>query len=244
MSTQAPLSNEEARQLADSITHGAEYQIYLDPKRPHKPSDWERVLKQIGDQLQEWWDQFRELFHLKEHMQKKLSPPWTEEAMQWGLRALIVLLALVALYALVRWGLGVYKQYRLQRDAEKQHPVITLEARQQQKIEYLQLAEAAFNDQQYREAIHYLFLAAVTQVISHEQFHASKELTNREIITHCDFSQCVSPESAIRHFQHLVHHDERNWFGYEPVKAGDYKTMQAEYQSFTESLGVLEVHHA
>ena len=239
------LSNEQARQLAESITHGDEYQLYLDPQRPHKPSEWENMLKEVAEQLQSWWDKFRELFHLKNKVEHHLTPSWTREAMTWGSRVLLVIVIMAVLYALIRWGIGAYKQYKAMLDAEKRHPTITLEERQLQKNEYLQLAESAYQAQQYREAIHYLFLAAVTQVISHEQFHASHALTNREILTHCDFACCSAPTSAAQHFTHLVHYDERNWFGFEPAQSTDYTAMLSEYQSFSSSLGTLsEVSHA
>lgn len=241
------LNNDQLREMADTITQRDEYQLYLSHERPHKPSEWEQLIKQAMEQLQSLWDKFRELFHLKDKAQQNLTPPWTDEAIKWGLRALIVLVLLAALYAVIRWGISLYKGYRAQQALEKQHPVITMEERQLQQNEYLELADQAFLSQHYREAIHYLFLAAVTQVIAHDQFHASQELTNREILRHCDFSHCLSPDAATTHFDHLVHHDERNWFGLQPVQANDYATMQAEYRAFADSLGRLpmpEVLHA
>jgi hypothetical protein len=123
---------------------------------------------------------------------------------------------------------------------------ITSEQRQEAKDKFVKLASEALHQQDYRLAIHYLFLAAVSQVIKESSFHGTEFMTNREIAEASDFSDFGEPGQANRLFHQMVYFDEPRWFGQASVPEQDYRSFQQIYSQFSAYLenGMQRKRHA
>ncbi len=204
-------SNDEIRRQAREILQGEEFQQYI----PHE--------QQFN--LMEW---------LMKHFKWKLpfedqTSKWTWEIMAWGLKIVLVLLVVLILGLLIRY---LYRRLSAPDEAELTMGITEGERRQAQ-ASYQQLASEALKAQDYRLAIHYLFLACVTQVIQDDAFHATDVMTNREIAAATDFSRFSQADRLKQLFHQMVFFDEPRWFGAMSAGESEYHSFETFYRDFT-----------
>jgi hypothetical protein len=148
-------------------------------------------------------------------------------------KGIVIFLALAALVAVIYW---IVSKLARRPPPEVETYGITQEQRQEAKDKYARLAADALKEHDYRLAIHYLFLAAVSQVIKESSFHAADFMTNREIAESTDFSAFEQSGQVNRLFHEMVYFDEPRWFGRASVPEHDYQNFQQLYSRFSSYL--------
>lgn len=188
----------------------------------------------------DFWKWLREFFNFKWPFEVHGEIPW--QLLGIGLKAILVLLVAFAALYTIRWLIQKFAR------AEKRGTLHTVTQQQREAAQamYARQAQAALESKNYRLAIHYLFLAAVSQVIEDSRFHGSQYMTNREIAGASDFSAFADAGQLSRLFHEMVLFDEPLWFGQGLVSAQDYETFQQFYGQFAASLQrtVLRGRHA
>lgn len=226
------MDNEEIRRRANDILQNQDFQQYQD-----KSQDW-------LSQLLKW---LHDLFHNKTP-DYGTSPGMKMDPAVWGLFAetlklVVIAAAVIALLALIHWLVTTYLLHKGPVEEPGLH-VVSEQQRQEAQDMYLRMAHDALKDQDYRGAIHYMFMAAVSQVIRDSLFHGTKAMTNREIAGASDFSRFGQPQQMSLLFNQMVFYDEPRWFGTVDVSSNDVNQFQQIYGQFAAGLKHASERHA
>lgn len=175
------------------------------------------------------WNWLRKFFELPKPHGRLYDPiPW--QLLAVGLKVILVIAALGILFLSVRW---LY--YRLLSRAKSTNDsyTVTQAQRQEAQEQYASQAAEALQHQDYRKAVHCLFLAAVSQVIRDSLFQGAEFMTNREIANATDFSRFSDAVRLNHLFNNMVYFDEPLWFGKDPVNEQHYHNFYQWYEQFT-----------
>jgi len=167
-------------------------------------------------------------------VEKTLSNRWIWEGLGHFLQILFYGLLLAIVIYMMYW---LWKKIST-RKPSKTGFIVSQAERQEAKIQYLQQAEQAAQSQDYRLAIHNIFMAAVTQTIRDTHFHKAEFLTNRELANVMDFSGFRSPEQLSRLLNEMLQTDEPRWFGTEEADLTHYNAIRAIHANFSNELTV------
>ncbi len=204
------LSNTQIRQQATQVLQQDAFQQYVDKTKHFDLLKW--LLKH---------------FHWK--LPFEFGPPgsvWMVIA--YLFKTVLILLGLF----LVGWlGYLLYQKLFRRPPAEAELSISEGERIAAQES-YTQLAGEALKHKDYRQAIHFLFLATVSRVIQDEHFHGAQYLTNREIAQSTDFSRFSQHQPLSQLFQTMVYFDEPRWFGREESGQSDYDEFNRYYETF------------
>lgn len=208
--------------MDNSAIQAEAHKILLEP-------DFQQAANQ--EPVFDFWKWLREFLNFKSPFELHGDPiPW--QLLGIGLKAILVLLVAFAALYTIRWLIQKFAR------AEKRGTLhtVTQQQREAAQVMYTRQAQAALKAKDYRLAIHYLFLAAVSQVIEDARFHASEYMTNREIAGATDFSAFADAGQLSRLFQEMVFFDEPLWFGQGIVSEQDYQRFHQFYGQFAASL--------
>lgn len=181
--------------------------------------------------LQDLWDWFKDLFDFG------VGPASGGDPMVWKLlgglfKVGLILLLLFAVGYLAYWLFGLATG---RKNPEVFYGVSEQE-RKDARDSYTRLADDAFRSGDYRLAVHYLLLAAVSMVIRDNSFHTAEYLTNRELVHASDFSGRGNASQLNRMLHDMVLFDEPAWFGDGSLGEDDYRKFSAIYRDFQSGL--------
>ncbi|HEY9686936.1 MAG TPA: hypothetical protein V6C52_08190 [Coleofasciculaceae cyanobacterium] len=208
------MDNDAIRKAAKKVLADPDFQQYQDPNP-------------FADLLKALRDMFK--FELPEGLH---GDPKIWELVGLGLKGLLIVLAVVAVGFVLKWLYGRYCQRRRPRIEE--HMVTQAQRLEAQEL-YARLAAEALQSQDYRQAIHYLFLASVSQVIRDSAFNGAEFMTNREIAGASDFSRFGNPQQISGLFNTMIHFDEPRWFGNASISEQDFRQFDGFYSQFVAS---------
>jgi hypothetical protein len=207
-------SNEEIRQEAALVLQGEDFQQYV--ARGESFDFWKWLMDKLNWQFP---------FETADATLSSIN--WTLVGYMvkvfWVL--LVVTVVMYALYLLYMRFFGSQRQ-------EVEEIRITDDQRQEAQQSYARLATEALQRQDYREAMHYLFLASMSLVVRDSFFHNAEYMTNREIATNSDFSRFSQPQHLRGLFNDMVYFDEPRWFGNAPASQEDYEQFASYYSVF------------
>lgn len=205
------MDNQDIRKQASDILSDPDFKQHLD-----------------SEPMFDFWDWLRKLFDVHPPKGHFADPiPW--QLLGVGLKVLLLLSALFGLWMLLRW----FWQKWFRREPAAERPGISLQQRQDAQDMYASQAAAALKRQDYRQAVHYLFMAAVSQVIRDALFQGAEFMTNREIANATDFSRFQDPKRLNRLFNDMVYFDEPIWFGKDAVSEQTYQDFLRFYEQFS-----------
>ncbi len=212
-------SNEDLRLEAGAILDGADYQRYLQDAPKENTFNF-------GEWLGKW---------LNQHLPKEMNiPPQTWPMIEWAFKiASVILLAAVVIF--LAWWL--YRHFRERHVKLAGQPRVSEKQRIQAQESFIQQAQAAFEQGDYRHAIHFLFLASVSRVVRDAFFSGTANMTNREIARESDFTRYRAETGMQTLFSQMVFFDEPRWFGTQPATAEDYRTFEQFYRQFQDKVG-------
>jgi hypothetical protein len=205
------MDNDAIRKAAKKVLSDPDFQQYQDP---NPLADWLKALR----------DLFK--FDMPEGVH---GDPKIWELVGLGLKGLLIVLAVVAAGFLLKW---LYERYFQRRRPRVEEHVITQAQRLEAQELYARLAAEALQNQDYRQAIHYLFLASVSQVIRDSAFNGAEFMTSREIAGASDFSRFGNPQQISELFSTMIHFDEPRWFGNAGITEQDYRQFDGFYRQF------------
>lgn len=209
------MDNDQIRKAAKKVLEDPDFQQY-----------------QGGDPFADLWKQLRDMFKFDMPDEMKGDPAiW--QAVGMGLKLLAIVLAVIAVGFILKW---VYERYFTGRSRKVETHGVTLAQRQEAQDLYSRLAGEALQKHDYRSAIHYLFLASVSQVIRDSEFSGTEFMTNREIAGASDFSRFGNPRQVSTLFNTMVHFDEPRWFGKASISEQDFHQFDQFYRQFAASL--------
>ena len=143
------------------------------------------------------------------------SAPWLGPAITYGF-------LLLALAALLVWVLRVLDRQRL---AVRMEPGAALTHMQETSKSWAKLADAAAASGEWREAVHALYWATVSELEGRRLWRANNVRTPREYL------RLVSPEAPqYRPLLALTRSLERIWYGLAPAFREDYDEALAVYE--------------
>jgi hypothetical protein len=201
----------------------------------------ERILKDADFHQAKPDNPFEELLKfLADHFKMKMPPVektfgnrWIGESLGGFLQILFYgLLAALAIWV-IYW---LWKKISAIKQTKKPAFKVSQAERQEARSQYLQQAEQAAQTQDYRLAIHCLFLAAVTQTIRDTDFHRAEFLTNRELANTMDFSGFQSSTHLSHLFNEMLQLDEPRWFGKTEASLSHYDSMRSLHSDFSTQL--------
>lgn len=200
--------------------------------------DFQQFKPRGEDPLQGFWDWLRDLFNFNP------IPAGAGDPMAWKVFGMMIKLALIILLlaAVAYLGYWIFTRFAGRPAGDVLYSGISDEARREARDNYNRLAESAMKNGEYRLAIHYLLLAAVSMVIRDAAFHATDFMTNRELAEASDFSRFRNAAQLNRLLRDMVHCDEPSWFGTVPVAEEDYRRFSGVYSQFQS--GLQESRHA
>ena len=227
----SPLTNQALRNQARDILQGAEYQAYMADK-PKPGDDW----------LSKWLDQIGQWLHdlFRDHPPEvgDTGGKALEQFIHIGFFSVLVFVALVLLLALLWWGYTLVRAWLAARRRDNRLPVVTHADRQALQQSHCDAAAASLAAGDYRQAIHYLFLAATARLVDDAVFAVSDVMTGRELLAHCRL-EATSPDLATALGQlHAI--DEPRWFGRQEALQTDYAVAQSAYEVFDRQLQCLQ----
>lgn len=205
------LTNDQIRQEASQILMGEDFQRYSD-----KAAQWD---------FWRW---------LREHLNWQFPFESQSSLAVWKLLGVLLKFVLIAL---ILWFVGyllytLWKKLFSPSQETEQRLSVTSAERREARESYVRLAHEALSAQDYRLAIHYLFLATVSLVIRDTNFHQAEYMTNREIARLTDFSRFSRAGQLKAVFEMMVHFDEPRWFGTQPASQSDYEQFEQYYRAF------------
>lgn len=201
----------------------------------------ERILKDADFHQVKPDNPFAELLkYLAEHFQIKMPPVEKALGNRWiwdSLGGFLQIIFYGLLTALALWLIyWLWKKISTMKQTTKSAFTVSQAERQEARSQYLQQAEQAAQAQDYRLAVHCLFMAAVTQTIRDTDFHRAEFLTNRELGNAMDFSGYQSSEHLIRLFNEMLQLDEPRWFGKTETSLPHYHSMRGLHLDFSKQL--------
>ena len=140
---------------------------------------------------------------------------------------------LIAVLIAVPLGIAVFWIVKLFRKPKS--PVqtgVTVAERRAANLSFTKLSEEALQKSNYRQAMHYLFLAAISWVIQDQFFHNAAFLTSREIAQAIDFSKVTSHMQLKSLFESMLNLDEPRWFGNIPTSSQDFEAFNGIFKQF------------
>jgi hypothetical protein len=209
------MDNDAIRKAAKKVLEDPDFQ---QAQEPNPVMDW---LKTLSDDL---WKILRGMFNF--------GSPGDLDAWRVvgvGLKVLLIVLAVVAAGFILKW---LYERYFQRQRPRIEAYAVTRTQRQEAQELYARLASEALQSQDYRLAIHYLFLAAVSQVIRDADFNGAEFMTNREIAGASDFSRFGNPRQISELFNAMIQFDEPRWFGNADISEQDYRQFDGFYSQF------------
>jgi hypothetical protein len=211
------VDNSEIKKQAANILSEPDFKQHLNPEPVFNLGDW---LKQF--------------FDFPTTPRGHIADPIPWQLLGTGLKAILLLVALFGVVLLLRW---VWFKW-IHREIKMELPGITQQQRKEAQEMYAHQAADALKRQDYRLAVHYLFLAAVSQVIRDSLFQGAEFMTNREIANATDFSRFKEPGRLNRLFIDMVYFDEPLWFGQDAVTEQKYHDFLRFYEQFS---GLIQV---
>ncbi len=214
-------TNDQLRNEAHQILQGEDFQQYA-PK-----ADMAAWLKD----LLQW---FQEHFHF----QFSPNDAWTQHLVEMTIMGFAVVGILLLVFLLGTLLHHLYKTLLPAGSEDTSGWVVSQAERHVAHASYSALAQTAFEQQDYRLAMHYLFLATVSLVVQEEYFQASEFLTNREVAQVSDFSYFPQARKIHDLFQQMVQFDEPRWFGHINASAEDYQHFLSWHQQFHQQVNL------
>lgn len=176
---------------------------------------------------------------LMEHIDFDL--PFSNQLGSWDWKLLGFLLKwffILAAVAIVGYLLYLaVKKLLFAPEDDVQTCAVSQKQREEAREDYAKRAAEAFKHQDYRLAVHSLFLATVMMVIEDAFFKGTDSLTNREIASVTDFSRFPQAGRLNEVFYEMVYFDEPRWFGRQQTSLDDYQAFWDRYQEFLKRLG-------
>ncbi len=200
--------------------------------------DFQQFKPKGEDPLQGFWDWLKDLLNFNP------IPSGAGDPMAWKVFGMMIKLALIILLAAAVAYLGywLFSRFAGQAPPDALYSAITDADRREARDNYNRLAETAMKNGEYRLAMHYLLLAAVSMVIRDASFHATDFMTNRELAEASDFSRFRNAADLNRLLRDMVHFDEPSWFGTVQVAEADFRQFSQVYGQFQS--GLQEGRHA
>jgi hypothetical protein len=198
--TGAAVPFDQARANADRVLAGAEF------RKVTKDSYWDELMAKIGD----WLDRmFGGVSSLGEHHR------WLGPAIEWGFVAL-------ALVALLVW---VQRAMQRQRLAIKLETSGAIAGWQEASRNWAALAQSAADKGDWRDAVHSLYWASVTELEGRRVWRQNNARTPREYLR---LLQTSAPQ--YKPLRQLTQALERIWYGLGPAERSDYDTALKLYE--------------
>lgn len=210
-------SNEQIREEASQVLQGEDFQRYLAGDESLDLGKW------LAQQLN-WKFSFEADPSL---------PPFIWQALGFMLKGFFLILGLILLGYLLRI---CYRRFFTSGKDKTDKPEAISMQREVSRKSYNCLASEALLRQDYRQAMHYLFLAAMSSVIRDTLLQRAECLTNREIATMSDFSRFPHPQKLCSTFNKMVLFDEYYWFGEASATQADYEQFAQYCKAFNEQV--------
>ena len=197
-STEVPFA--QARKSADKVLAGAEF------RKVTSTSYWELLLASIG----EWLDRmFGGVSSLGEHHR------WLGPLVEWGFVAL-------ALAALLVWVQRVMQRQRLSIKLESSRGIAGW---QETSRNWAALANIAAEKGDWRDAVHSLYWASVTELEGRRVWRQNTARTPREYL------RLLQPDAPqYRPLRQLTQALERIWYGLREARRTDYDLALSLYE--------------
>lgn len=165
-------------------------------------------------------------------LEKSFASKWIWDSLGGFLQILFYGLLLLIVVLMIYW---FWKKISKKKRSQAGF-IVSQAERLEARTNYLQQAEQAAQAQDYRLAMHSVFMAAVALAIQDVHFHKAEFLTNRELSHAMDFSSFCSPEELNLLFHEMLLMDEPRWFGTMEAHSKHYDAIRAIYSNFSSEL--------